>query len=66
MFGYTIDKNGVVNKSRFGIGTLSFCHDFKDDCKVLLRNMNIDIYEQRLFMVFYCLGYRKRNHKSLF
>lgn len=53
MFGFTIDENGVVNKSRFGIGTLSFYQDFKDDCQVLLRSMNIDIYEPKDYLWYF-------------
>ena len=53
MFGFTIDKKGKINRSRFGIGTLSFYRDFKDDCQMLLRQMNIDLNEPKGFLWYF-------------
>tara|TARA_Y100000992_G_C21251869_1_gene486301 strand:- start:320 stop:1102 length:783 start_codon:yes stop_codon:yes gene_type:complete len=42
--GYTIHNNtNHVNKSRFGIGTITKNKEFKSDCINLFKKMNIDI-----------------------
>jgi len=45
MIGYTIFKNGHINKSRFGIGTLTKHQEFKNDCLKILRKYNIEFKE---------------------
>jgi len=45
MIGYTIFKDGHINKSRFGIGTLTKHQEFKNDCLNFLRKYNLEFKE---------------------
>tara|TARA_Y100000991_G_scaffold214535_1_gene202508 strand:+ start:1219 stop:1953 length:735 start_codon:yes stop_codon:yes gene_type:complete len=45
MIGFTIDKNNFVNRSRFGIGTLSYHNEFKKDCIKFLNSYQINLKE---------------------
>ena len=45
--GFTIFKNGHINKSRMSIGTLTKHREFKNDCKKILKKYNLDIKEPK-------------------
>lgn len=50
MIGFTIFKNGHINKSRFGIGTLTKHNEFKNDCMKILKKYSLDLKAPKGFV----------------